>query len=66
MTKDLSTEEIADMEVARRNLEKYEQIYTIFEYGAQLNTIMTGIETRIANNNPSIPMTVYRKVKTWH
>ncbi len=33
LTKDLSPEEIADMEVAKQNLEKYEQIYSIFEYG---------------------------------
>lgn len=62
LTKDLSPEEIADLEIAKRNLEKYEQIYSIFEYGTELNAIMTTIETRIAQNNPSVPMTVYRKV----
>lgn len=50
------------MEQAKKNLERYEQIYTIFEYGADLNGIMTAMETRVAQNNPSVPMTIYRKV----
>jgi len=62
LTSDLSQEEIADMEQAKKNLEKYEQIYTIFEYGSDLNSIMTTLETRVAQNNPSVPMTIYRKV----
>lgn len=62
LTKDLSAEEIADLEVAKKNLENYERIYTIFEYGWRLAGLMTTLETRIANNNPTIPLTIYRKV----
>ena len=62
ITKDLSPEEIADLEKAKKDLENYEKIYTIFEYGAEINENMTLLETRIAQNNPSVPMTIYRKV----
>jgi hypothetical protein len=62
LTSDLSQEEIADLEKAKGSLEKYEQIYTIFEYGADLNLIMTCLDARVAANNPSIPFTVYRQV----
>lgn len=62
LTKDLSTEEIADLEQAKKTLENYENLYTIFEYGSDLAALMTTLETRIAHNNPSVPMTIYRKV----
>jgi len=62
LTKDLAAEEVADLEKAKHALEKYEQIYTIFEYGSEISQVMTLIETRIACNNPSVPMTIYRKV----
>jgi hypothetical protein len=48
ITKDLSPEEIADLEKAKRDLENYEKIYSIFEYGAEINENMTLLETRIA------------------
>jgi len=30
------------------------------EYGNDFNGILTCLETRIASNNPSVPMTIYR------
>ena len=62
ITKGLSTEEIADLENAKKSLENYEKLYTIFEYGSELAMFMTTLETRIAQNNPSVPMTIYRQV----
>jgi hypothetical protein len=62
ITKNLSPEEVADFEKAKQVLEEYEKIYTVFEYGADLSQVMTTLETRIAQNNPSVPMTIYRKV----
>lgn len=62
LTSDLSQEEVADLEKAKKALENYEKIYTIFEYGNDLSGMMTTLETRIANNNPSVPLTIYRKV----
>lgn len=62
LTKDLSQEEIADLEKAKTVLENYEKIYTLMEYGSDINNIMTTLETRIAQNNPSVPMTIYRRV----
>ena len=61
LTKDLSAEEAADLARAKEALERYEEIYSIFEYGSEINQVMTLLETRIACNNPSVPMTVYRK-----
>ena len=37
LTKDLSAEEVVDMEKAKKALEKYEEIYSIFEYGSEIN-----------------------------
>lgn len=61
ITADLSAEEVADLEKAKQKLAHYEKLYAIMEYGADLNGILTGIDTRIASNNPSIPMTMYRQ-----
>lgn len=62
VTKGLDEHEISDLERARERLTHYEKLYSIFEYGNELSVAMTCLETRIAQNNPSIPMTVYRKV----
>ena len=64
ITKNISEEEVADLEKAKKVLENYENLYTVFEYGADLSGLMTTLETRIAHNNPSVPMTIYRKVIT--
>lgn len=62
LTNGLSQEEIADLEKAKRQLEHYEKLFTLMEYGSDLNEILTTIETRISSNNPSVPMTIYRQV----
>lgn len=62
VTKNLSAEEVSDLEKARQVLSEYEKIYTIFEYCSDIQGLMTTLETRIASNNPSVPMTMYRKV----
>jgi len=64
MTKGLSSEELSDLESARSEMKKYEQIYNIFEYGTQLNEFITSLETRIASNNVTIPMSSYRFSKS--
>ena len=61
ITADLSQEEVADFEKARAQLAHYEKLYSIMEYGSDLNGLLTALDTRIASNNPSIPMTIYRK-----
>ena len=60
-TSGLSQEEMADLEQARTKLESYKRIYEIYEYATDLNEIMYTIETQISANNPSYPMSVYRK-----
>lgn len=62
LTKDLGELEIADLQKARDTLQHYERIYSLFEYGNDLTATMTCLETRIASNNPSVPMTIYRRV----
>ena len=57
----LSEEEVADLEQAREKLENYKKIYEIFEYATGLNEIMFTIETQISSNNPSYPMSIYRR-----
>ena len=57
----LSEEEVADLETARAKLENYKKIYEIFEYASGLNEIMYTIETQISSNNPSYPMSIYRR-----
>ena len=59
--KDISAEEVADLEQARDKLENYKKIYEIFEYASDLNELMFVIETQISSNNPSYPMSVYRR-----
>ena len=49
------------MESAKAKLENYKKIYEIFEYASELNELMYIIESQISSNNPSIPMSVYRK-----
>jgi hypothetical protein len=39
---------VKDLEEAKKHLEHYEKIYTIFEYGSDLQGVMTTLETRIA------------------
>lgn len=60
ITSDLSKEEVADLEKAKSQLQNYDKIYSIMEYGNDFNQLLTCLETRIASNNPSIPMTIYR------
>ena len=60
-TSGLSAEEFADLEQARATLENYAKIYEIFEYATDLNELMYVIEAQISSNNPSYPMSVYRK-----
>jgi hypothetical protein len=60
ITSDLSTEEITDLEKAKSQLQHYEKLYTLMEYGSDLNGLLTGLDTRIASNNPSLPQTIYR------
>lgn len=60
-TSGLSEEELADMVQAREKLENYKKIYEIFEYASDLNQLMYIIESQISSNNPSYPMSVYRR-----
>ena len=60
-TAGLSEEELADMERARDILENYKKIYEIFEYASHLNMLMFVIESQVSSNNPSYPMSVYRR-----
>ena len=60
-TSGLSEEELADFEEARAKLENYKKIYEIFDYATELNSMMYVIEAQISSNNPSYPMSVYRK-----
>jgi hypothetical protein len=55
LTKGVSKEEIADLENARTQLQHYEKIYTLMEYGSDLNGILTTLDTRVASTNPSLP-----------
>ena len=58
--KDLSAEEVADLERARDQLAHYEKIYNLYEYTTQINTLMYNLESRISSNNPSHPLNIYR------
>ena len=60
-TSGLSSEEVADLEQARDKLQNYKKIYEIFEYATQLNDLMYVIEAQVSSNNPSYPMSVYRR-----
>jgi hypothetical protein len=56
----LSEEEVADLEKAKDQLEHYEKIYEIYEYSTMITAWANTLETRIAANNPSVPMNMYR------
>ncbi len=58
---DISREEVQDLEEAKQNLQHYEKVYSIMEYGSDLNNLLTGLDTRMASNNPSLPQTIYRQ-----
>ena len=58
---DLSKEEVHDLEAAKNQLVHYEKLYSLMEYGSDLNHMLTALETRIASNNPSLPQTIYRR-----
>ena len=60
-TAGLSEEEIADLEEARDKLENYKKIYEFYEYASELNELLYVIEAQISSNNPSYPMSIYRK-----
>ena len=60
-TSGLASEELADMEQAKAKLENYQKIYEIFEYATSLNELMFVIESQISSNNPSYPMSIYRR-----
>lgn len=60
LTKGLSTEELADLEAARDQLQNYEKLYSLIEYSSKLHEGMTCLEKRIQSNNPTIPMNMYR------
>ena len=60
-TAGLSQEEIADLEEARDKLENYKKIYEFYEYASELNELLYVIEAQISSNNPSYPMSIYRK-----
>ena len=52
---------MVDMEQAKAKLENYQKIYDIFEYATELNELMYIIESQISSNNPSYPMSIYRR-----
>ena len=58
--KNLSEEEVADLQRAKDQIAHYEKIYNIYQYATELNEIMYTLESRIASNNPSNPLNVYR------
>ena len=60
-TSGLSAEELADLEQARTKLERYKQIYEIFEYASELNDTMYLIGSKVCSNNPTNPLNIYRK-----
>ena len=55
MTKGLSEAEVADLEVSRATLQKYEKIYSLVEYCSELNDVITVLEKRIQTNNTNMP-----------
>ena len=58
--KDLSGEEVADLERARDQIAHYEKIYKLYKYATEINDYMYILEGRISSNNPSHPLNVYR------
>ena len=61
LTNGAAKEEIADLENARTQLQHYEKLYALMEYGSDLNGILTTLDTRVASTNPSLPQTIYRQ-----
>lgn len=61
LTKGMSEAEIEDFKQVKAQLDHYGKIYDFMEYGATLGQTMTALEQRISSNNPSIPLTIYRK-----
>ena len=62
LTADLSKEQISDLEKAKKQLEHYERLFSVMEYGNDIQGLLTAIETRVANQNPSVFLTIYRNV----
>lgn len=60
-TKNLSSEEIEDLDKARSTLENYEKVYNIFEYATEITRLCNMVEIKVCANNPSLPMNVYRR-----
>ena len=58
---EITKEEIADLEKARTTLQHYEKIYSLMEYGSDLNGLLTCLDTRVSNMNPSVFLTIYRQ-----
>lgn len=54
-------EEIEDLEKARTTLQHYEKLYSLMEYGSDLNGTLTCLDTRVSSMNPSIFLTIYRQ-----
>jgi hypothetical protein len=63
ISKDLSAEEVADLEDAKKQLTHYEKLYSLMEYCNDLHGILITLQTRIAGNNPSLPQTIYKRVR---
>lgn len=61
LTHGAAKEEVADLETARTQLQHYEKLYALMEYGSDLNGILTTLDTRVASTNPSLPQTIYRQ-----
>ena len=61
LTKDLSQEEVDDLQTAKNTLENYNKIYEIAEYTSELHDSITTLEKRIQTNNPTMPQNIYRK-----
>lgn len=51
---------MSDLEKARDTITHYEKIYDIFEYSTQITRLANMLETRVAGNNPSNPLNIYR------
>jgi hypothetical protein len=61
LTKGMSNAELKDFEQARDQLEQYDKLYTLIEYCSKLHEGVTCLEKKIASNNPTIPMNMYRQ-----
>ena len=61
ITRGCSDAEVADLEKARDELEQYDKLYTLVEYISKLHDGITCLEKKIATNNSTIPMNIYRQ-----